>query len=55
MIAFPCGNLSSPVTWKEKAKLLFLSYDGTFVCSLCPYCKFEINLRLHAIWLVHDN
>ena len=51
MLAFPCGNLSSPVIWKGKAKLLFLSYDGTFECSVSPYCKFKINPRLYTIWL----
>ena len=54
MLEFPCGNLSSPAIWKEKAKSSSLHY-GTFGCSPSPCSKFEINLRLFATWLHGDN
>ena len=53
MLAFPCHNLIWTALWSGKRKAKSSSsYDGIFVCSLSPYCKFEINLRLYAIWLV---
>ena len=51
-LVLPCGSLSSPAIWKRNAKSSL--HDGTFRCSPSPYSKFEVNLKLYAIWL-HGN